>query len=455
MTQTEARGEAASSERERGPAPQARGGLQTAGLALLVAATAFLRAFPGRHVGFLADDYCLATDEMSSLFLHSHRSLFRPLPDLIWRLADLDSAVAMHLLLAGLHAGNALLVFLLVRRITRREYAALLAGLIFGVHPMITEAVSWASCLYDVSAVFGILCSLLCFQAARGAEGRRRGVYYGLCLVWYGVALGCKEIAVTVPLLALVLAWPVRLNRETVRLAAAFTALTVGYLYLRAMNIAQFNMYPDYPVFGWHSASLAAPLTHLGRYFFPVHRYVLEGHEGVRRAFVLMMLAATAALLVAARRHPSRWRWLALFLVCCLPTWHLPVTAPGLREGRFSYLLLVVLAGFTGEVLASVRKRRATVLAFPVIGVLLAMSLWYLEPWYQARRTADALVAQTVAVVRGLPRKPLPHVYVGNMPRFENGAYVLVNGYEQAVVAALVLCKANHERISPGTIDAT
>ncbi len=75
-----------------------------------------------------------------------------------------------HLTSVFLHAANAMLVFLLLRRLTGATWRSLAVAGLFALHPLRVESVAWIAERKDVlSAFFGLL-SLLCY--ARYAEGR-------------------------------------------------------------------------------------------------------------------------------------------------------------------------------------------------------------------------------------------------------------------------------------------
>lgn len=65
-----------------------------------------------------------------------------------------------HLINTGLHIANAILIFLLLDRLLRRRVPAFFAALLFLVHPLQTEAVTYVSGRGDPLSVFFMLCGL-------------------------------------------------------------------------------------------------------------------------------------------------------------------------------------------------------------------------------------------------------------------------------------------------------
>lgn len=122
---------------------------------------------------------------------------------------------AVHAAVALLHAGSAVLIWSLVRR---RSGAARLAGAVFAIHPVASEALGWGSALPDVLAVHAALWSA--WLVARRP---------GLALVAAAAALCAKESAyVLLPLLF----WAVGAPR---RPALGLAGLLGGALVLRVL----------------------------------------------------------------------------------------------------------------------------------------------------------------------------------------------------------------------------
>ncbi|HEY3177067.1 MAG TPA: tetratricopeptide repeat protein [Candidatus Polarisedimenticolia bacterium] len=111
-----------------------------------------------------------------------------------------DGPVSLHAVNILLHSLNALMVYLLIRKLFDRPILALIAALIFAVHPIATEAVAAVAGRADLLATFFLLAaSLLGLVACR-----RRGKWIlagglGLALVTFMGALS-KESVFAAPL---------------------------------------------------------------------------------------------------------------------------------------------------------------------------------------------------------------------------------------------------------------
>jgi Tfp pilus assembly protein PilF len=106
-----------------------------------------------------------------------------------------------------LHGGAALLVFALLRRLGAPPWPACGGALLFAVHPVQVDAVAWATGMKDVLS--GVLClaALVAYLKSTAEQERgRRGLYYGLAGVSFLAALLAKPSAVTLPVVAGLLA---------------------------------------------------------------------------------------------------------------------------------------------------------------------------------------------------------------------------------------------------------
>jgi tetratricopeptide (TPR) repeat protein len=92
-----------------------------------------------------------------------------------------------------LHVLNTFFVFLLVRRLTRNNLLAVLTFVLFGVHTLHVESVAWISERKDVLYSFFYLVSLTVYTTY--ASGRK-GIYYGLSLLFFFLSLLAKGQAV-------------------------------------------------------------------------------------------------------------------------------------------------------------------------------------------------------------------------------------------------------------------
>ena len=105
-----------------------------------------------------------------------------------------DSVVGYHLTNVLLHALSACLVVMIVR--TFRRPGAVLAGLIFALHPVCVEAVAWIS--EQKSTLSGVFYLSSALIYLRFEQARRKSLYF-LALGLFILALLSKTVTATLP----------------------------------------------------------------------------------------------------------------------------------------------------------------------------------------------------------------------------------------------------------------
>lgn len=143
-----------------------------------------------------------------------------------------DWAGGYHIVNLLLHAGNAVLVYWLLRQLTNNFTLSLLVAALFAAHPAQVESVAWvSSCKTLLSAGFTLL-SLLCWL--RPERTHCQAVWGTL---WLGLALLSRASAVTMPLIVIAYDWLVVRKPLKQSIARQFVPLLCcGWLLLSTMS---------------------------------------------------------------------------------------------------------------------------------------------------------------------------------------------------------------------------
>ena len=212
-------------------------------LALLAAVAAFAVFYPTLGNEFLNwDDKALLLEiddwrgfggrELRWMFSTYHLGHYQPIT---WLSYGLDYALwglqpfGFHLTNNLLHAANTVLVYFLALALLRRVFephplsrtqvaaeavgswtirlGALLAALLFALHPMRVESVAWATQRRDLLSSFFLLLTVLAYlrSAAPGQAHRRRWI--GITLLVYVLSMISKVGGAPLPVVLLVLDW--------------------------------------------------------------------------------------------------------------------------------------------------------------------------------------------------------------------------------------------------------
>ncbi len=172
-------------------------------------------------------------------------------------------ATGYHFVNTSFHIADAVLLFFILIHLFRNRRLAILTSLVFLVHPLQTEAVTYVSGLGDSLSVFFVFSGLLFYLKFR-ASGIQKwsSGFYGLSIIMYVFALMSKETAIIMPGLIFIcdfflLGRNIQLTiREKLKTAFSavwpFIAIAGAYILLRAtaLNfINTFNLYDEETVF--------------------------------------------------------------------------------------------------------------------------------------------------------------------------------------------------------------
>lgn len=113
-----------------------------------------------------------------------------------------ERPLGFHITNILIHAGAAILVFLLIRRLTADIAVSLLAALIFAVHPLQTDSVAYISGRRDVLFGFFYLAAFLTYLDYRISRARSQLILF---IFFWVLSLFSKEMAVSLP--AVIFLW--------------------------------------------------------------------------------------------------------------------------------------------------------------------------------------------------------------------------------------------------------
>ena len=222
-----------------------------------------------------------------------------------------------------LHLGCAALLAGLMRRLTGREYFAAATGILFGLHPVLTEAVHAPGFRADVLCLLFVLAFLHGFLGVRKRAGLAR-IGGAVCLA---LALLSKETAVAAPILlgALMVLYPASFSgnrRERISAVAVCAGIAAGFFLAWAWLPADLQAAGS----SWNGESLRFPETAYSLpalwtrtvrlLLVPWPLNVTPGFEPVRSA--------------AALRFATGLGWLAL---CAWGAWRARRAAPAAALG--------------------------------------------------------------------------------------------------------------------------
>jgi tetratricopeptide (TPR) repeat protein len=396
--------------------------LRLGAAALLVAAVvvAFSPAFDAGFVNW-DDDYVLVGNPhfrgfdrervrwMFTNFLMGH---YQPLA---WLTFAADHALwgmnprGYHAVNVALHAANTVLVHGLAAEVLALgggpPGGALLAALLFGIHPLRVEAVVWATERRDVLSVFlALLATLAWIRWAK--DGRR--VWYAASLAAFALSLLANAWTMTLPAVLFALdLWPLRRRgRSLARLVVeqlpflAVSLANAAVAYVAAGRAGGFAESEHLSLAQHVAVSAWGLVFYVRKSLLPTRLYpaYLLDHQldPLAPAYLgsAILVAALAGLLLARhRRWPGTLTAFASYAILVSPVIGLVQSGVQIAADRYVYLSGIPLAILAGAGLARL-PRGAAVPIVVLLGIL---------TWRQARVWHDSVTlwSQALAVDPG------------------------------------------------------
>ena len=312
---------------------------------------------------------------------------------LTWLSLELDAtlfarhlAPATHVENVLLHAGNTVLVLLILRRLGFSPLPALIAAAVFGVHPLHVESVAWVTERKDV------LCALFFLLAVHSHRSGSRWI-----TLWFALSLLAKPMAVTLPAVLLLLDWTLQRRgvwgplslREGIRVRVISNEGSVssalnhphpdplpeaegtgalhprllenGVLWLMAIIASIGTLFAQraggeladtaaIPLSARMANAVVAYASYLHHFLWPLHLAAFYPYRHWPAATVLASMAVLVALTTVALRGAASlvgWLW---FLGMLVPTIGIVQVGAQAMADRYMYLpmigLLILLAAW-------------------------------------------------------------------------------------------------------------
>ncbi|HEX3744616.1 MAG TPA: tetratricopeptide repeat protein [Bryobacteraceae bacterium] len=310
-------------------------------------------------------------------------------------------AGAHHFTNLALHTAATLLLFAVLRRITGARWRSAFVAALFALHPLHVESVAWIAERKDVLCAF---CWMLTLLAYARYVTRPTGARYAWTLAAFALALLAKPMAITLPLVLMLLDyWPFARGFRILE-KLPFLALSAAVSAVTYVAHAQANAVISLsriPVAMRVENALISCAVYIGKMFWPGGLAVFYPYPKGS----LVLPAALAGVALAA------------------------VTAAAIRFGRTRPYLpvgwlwyLVTLTPVIGLIQAGQQARADRYMYIPMIGLSILLA-WggaeLLQPWPQARIALPAAACAACVV--------LTHIQAGY---WENGVTLYSHAVE-------------------------
>ena len=344
-----------------------------------------------------------------------------------------DNAGGHHATNILLHAGNAILLFILFRVLTGAIWQSAIVAAMFAVHPLNVESVAWIAERKNLLSTFLGLVTLIFYTFYIRNPGWKR---YLPIFVIFALGLMTKPMLVTLPFLLLVLDyWPgkriitvspyghsTQASGETdARTHPQFSPsalllekiplillsfISIGVTLLAAERGGSLKSLDHFPLLVRFGNSLSAYASYLGKFIWPRDLAVFYPHPGtfdVLQTFasLLLILFITAMVLMQAKKGPYLtvgWLW---FLGTLVPVIGLIQVGLQAMADRYLYFPMIGLLIMLIWGAADLGKKNAAMrISMVLLGIALILGSFFetrqqLKHWRSSRLLFEHTLAVT------------------------------------------------------------
>lgn len=259
-------------------------------------------------------------------------NFYRPLQNILllfsyqfWK----ANSFGYHLVNVLLHIANAILIYVLILNLFKKQTVSLLASLFFVSHPIHTQAVAYISGAADLLATFFILMSFYFF--IRFINNSKPKSNYIISLILFTLAILSKEFSVIYPFILLCYVFifvDTNKKKETLKNTYLFFVSILAYFILRYfLGLNKIDIQIE--GIGFYSRALTFLIVfvkYIKLFILPFPLYperILVYANSIRDPYVLMSLAAFLSFLFLIRRTYNKSKeiffGLAWFLIAIIP----------------------------------------------------------------------------------------------------------------------------------------
>jgi protein O-mannosyl-transferase len=301
-----------------------------------------------------------------------------------------------------LHAINAILVFFFIYQLSdRRMWAAVMAGLWFGIHPMHVESVAWVSERKDVLYAFFFLAGLIAYL-----EYLRKGKILLLvfCFVLFVCSVLSKAMAIPFPMVLFIIDYykrrPASIKLILEKIPFLAIAVAFGIIAMRLQSPDAINNFRDFTLvqrtmhasYGFiiYIVKFIAPLPLSAFYPYPVpgdHGQLPLAFRAAPFLFIALLLFTVWS---AIRRSNMARIWVTgflFYLLMLLMVIQFVSVGKAIIAERYTYLPYIGLSFIAGMALSGLLSAGKP---FKMIGVLAGVVMLLLSFYYifaTAKRT--------------------------------------------------------------------
>jgi len=319
------------------------------------------------------------------------------------------NATAYHLTNLIFHVMNTILLFLVLRQMTKKLWPSAFVAALFAIHPLHVESVAWISERKDVLSTFFWMLAMGAYSYYVEHPGFRR---YFLVLLFFVLGLMSKPMLITLPFVLLLLDyWPLQRFGENkpadpeYKWSLVYTLLWEKVPLFALIILSSIVTYVAAQIGGGFVSIESIPLNvrignafvsyvaYIGKMIWPNNLAVLYPHPGefiLWQFFgsILLLIAITVAVIWMVKKAPylaTGWLW---YIGTLVPVIGIVQAGPQAMADRYTYIpligLFIMVAWGVPDLLRKWNHRKEILLASSVLIILcLSIITWTQVGYWQ------------------------------------------------------------------------
>jgi protein O-mannosyl-transferase len=297
-----------------------------------------------------------------------------------------SNPAGFHLTNLFFHIANTLLLFFVLKQMTKAIWQSAFVAALFALHPLHVESVAWVSERKDVLSTFFWLLTMWAY--VRYVKNPKLK-WYLISLVLFALGLMAKPMLVTLPFVLLLLDyWPLdRISRFQWKILYRLILEKIPFLILAAVfsviafisqrNGGTLSEFTEFSLKFRTYNALISYLKYIGKAFYPVHLAVFYPHpfENVSVLYAVIsaavLLAVTILVILCApnRRYLiTGWFW---FVVTLIPVIGIVQVGSQAYADRYTYVPYIGLF----LMLAWLLSQRKIILGLSMVTILTTLGI--------------------------------------------------------------------------------
>ena len=290
-----------------------------------------------------------------------------------------------HLTNVAIHIVAATLVFVFFTKLQYRRDAALFFGMLFAVHPVLTQAVAWIPGRNDSLLAVFILASFISFVSLLK---NKKTAYYIMHELFFLLALFTKESALI--LIAMCILYVALISKERASLVLSrrvwlgWLAVVGSWVIMRLLALQGTGEVTIFDVGGLLFLYFPAIFQFIGKIFLPFNLSVFPILEGSKLIYGYISISLIFALLLITKKRRYNFilfgfAWLFLFLAPSLIRANFRISADFLEHRAYLAMVgaMIIVLESAGVRRFDIKKPAASGAAILIICAFFIMTFRY------------------------------------------------------------------------------